>query len=53
VKSNSTFWNSPEDYIKDGIELQLGEMCYVNNALLALFESRELSIGDVETIDED
>ncbi len=41
------------DYIKDGIELQLGEMRHVNDALLASFESGELSIGDVEIINED
>lgn len=53
IEINSTFWNSPVDYIKDGIELQLGEMCHPNDALLTLFESGELSIGDVEIIDED
>ena len=52
MNSNSTFWNSPVDYIKDGIELQLDEMCHVDDALLTLFESEELSIGDVEIIDE-
>jgi len=53
IEINSTFWNSPVDYIKDGIELQLDEMRHVNDALLTLFKSGELSIGDVEIIDED
>ena len=53
IEINSTFWNSPEDYVKDGIRLQLGEMRHVDDALLALFESGELSMGDVEIMDED
>jgi len=36
------------DYIKDGIELQLDEIRHVDDALLALFKSGELSIGDVD-----
>ena len=44
---NKKSWDSPEEYTKDGINLQLAEIRHVNQALLSLFESGELKITDV------
>lgn len=52
IKVNSKSWNSPEEYIKDGVRLQLGEMRHVNEALLRLFKSGELKISDINIVDE-
>jgi DNA-directed RNA polymerase specialized sigma subunit len=33
IEINRKFWNSPEEYIKDRLRLQLGEIGHVNEAL--------------------